>query len=138
MRLSADTAALVQGTIRDRTKVTANINGVAVAVDSATGAFSQRVRLRDGMNFLTLTATDAAGNATTVVRQVTRDATPPTLTVTAPSEGLITRNGTIGVSGAAQLWFRRIAILAGVGIVGGYLLIQRRRSRRAAAESLQG
>jgi RHS repeat-associated protein len=97
----ADSALTVSGTITDLTKVTANVNGQALAIDSVTHAFSQRITLASGMNFVTLTATDAAGNATSVVRQITVDNTPPTLTLTGPAESLITKELVAHVTGTA-------------------------------------
>ncbi len=82
----ADSSLTVSGTIVDATAVTANVNGQPLAIDSATHTFSRSITLASGMNFVTITATDAAGNATSVVRQITVDHTPPTLTVTGPAE----------------------------------------------------
>jgi uncharacterized protein YfaP (DUF2135 family) len=81
--------------------VTANVNGTALVVDSTTHAFSQDVALAQGTNFVSITATDAAGNATSVVRQVTLDNVPPTLTLTAPAQGAITKVATATVTGSA-------------------------------------
>ena len=98
----ADSAVTVSGTITNLTKVTANVNGQPLAIDSVTHAFSQRITLSTGMNFVTVTATDAAGNATSVVRQVTVDNTPPTLTLTGPGEGLVTKELVAHVTGTAS------------------------------------
>ena len=67
-----------------------------------THAFAQRITLANGNNFVTITATDAAGNATSVVRQITVDNTPPTLTLTGPAEGLITKELVAHVTGTAS------------------------------------
>src|SRR6185369_10400706 len=96
-----DSVLTITGTITDRTAVTANVNGVALVVDTATHAFSQEVTLAQGANFISITATDAAGNATSVVRQVTLDNVPPTLTLTAPATGLVTKTATVAVTGSA-------------------------------------
>jgi len=95
----ADSVLTVTGTITDLTRVTANINGQPLAIDSVSHAFSQRITLANGINFVTVTATDAAGNAASVVRQVTVDHTPPTITVQAPAAGLVTQAATVRVSG---------------------------------------
>jgi RHS repeat-associated protein len=97
----SDSLLTVTGTITDRTAVTANVNGQPLAIDSVTHAFSQVIHLSQGANFVFLVATDAAGNATTVTRQITVDNTPPTLTVTAPAEGAVTREATALATGAA-------------------------------------
>jgi hypothetical protein len=97
---AADSIIEVRGTVRDRSAVQANVNGVPVTVDG-NGAFSVRVPVIEGNNFLTLAATDAAGNASSVVRQVLRDTRAPELSVTAPAEGLVTKESTITVTGTA-------------------------------------
>jgi RHS repeat-associated protein len=99
-KVTPDSTVVVAGTILDATRVTANLNGVAVPIDSVSHAFSRTVTLAAGTNFLTLVATDAAGNATTVVRQVTRETVPPSLTLTAPAESLYTKVATVRVAGS--------------------------------------
>ncbi len=90
---------LVQGTATDATALTVNVNGVPVAPD-ASGAFALEVALAEGANFVTATATDAAGNASTVTRQVTRSA-PPVLAVSAPVDGSVTQAAAVDVQGTA-------------------------------------
>jgi RHS repeat-associated protein len=87
----------VSGSVTDETGVTVQTNGASLLVTGTT--FSGKVALAVGANVLTTTATDAAGNATSVVRNVTRDASPPVLTVLAPIEGAITKLDSITVSG---------------------------------------
>ena len=117
----ADSAVTVSGTITDLTKVTANVNGQPLAIDSVTHAFSQRITLSSGTNFVTVTATDAAGNATSVVRQVTVDNTPPTLTLTGPGEGLVTKElvahvtGTASANSAVTVKVNGVAVTLGAG-----------------------
>ncbi|HEX8363056.1 MAG TPA: RHS repeat-associated core domain-containing protein, partial [Longimicrobium sp.] len=96
-----DTVVEVRGTLADRTAVQANVNGVRVTPD-ATGAFAVRVPVTEGTNFLTLSATDAAGNAASAVRQVVLDTRAPELAVTAPAEGLATRESSVVVTGTAK------------------------------------
>ena len=117
----ADSALTVSGTITDLTKVTANVNGQPLAIDSVTHVFSQRITLSSGTNFVTVTATDAAGNATSVVRQVTVDNTPPTLTLTGPGEGLVTKElvahvtGTASANSAVTVKVNGVAVTLGAG-----------------------
>ena len=87
----------VSGTVTDQTAVTVRTNGVSLTVTGTT--FSGKVAVAAGANLLTTVATDAAGNATTVVRHVTGDNSPPALTVSAPTEGTITKLDSIAVSG---------------------------------------
>ncbi len=97
--ITREASVTVAGTVTDLTAVTVNVNGVPFAVDG-TGSFSGPVALTEGTNILSVTATDAAGNTTTQVRQVTLDTHPPVLAVSAPANGLITNQPTVSVSGS--------------------------------------
>ncbi len=98
--ITRDATTPVQGTTSDANGVTVNTNGTPWTV--AGGGFSGSIALSSGANVLTTTATDGAGNATSVVRNVTHDATPPTLTVTAPANGATTTADSITVSGTVS------------------------------------
>jgi len=87
----------VNGTVIDATAVTVNTNGTPMTVTGT--AFAGAVTLAYGPNTLITTATDAAGNATSVVRNVTWDTLPPILTITSPAEGATTDGDSIAVSG---------------------------------------
>src|SRR5947208_611445 len=89
----------VSGTVTDQTAVTVNANGVPLPVDGA-GQFTGQVPLAEGPSFVTVTATDAAGNAATVVRSVTRDTQAPVLTVTAPVDGVTINADHVTVTGS--------------------------------------
>ena len=67
------------------------------------GAFSLDVTLQEGIATLVLQARDAASNTRTVIRSVTVDLTPPTLAVTAPSEGALLATGIVHVRGTVDL-----------------------------------
>lgn len=69
---------------------------------SSSGDFSASVVLSEGANTLSVEATDKAGNKTTATRSVTLDTLPPPLTVTSPSEGLVTGSSTITASGTTE------------------------------------
>lgn len=88
----------VTGTVTDASVARANVNGIPMTL-GAGGAFSQRVVLADGANYLTITAVDTVGNSASVVRVVTRDITPPVLTVTDPADGTLTNQPSILVRG---------------------------------------
>ncbi len=96
-----DSVVTVRGTIRDRTAVQANVNGIPLAVDSA-GRFQAVVPVGPGVGVLTVTATDAAGNAASATRQVVRDTEPPVVAVLAPADGLVTNATSVVVEGVAQ------------------------------------
>ncbi|HLB36613.1 MAG TPA: hypothetical protein VJL31_08605, partial [Gemmatimonadales bacterium] len=81
---TADTVA-VSGTVEDLTAVTVTANGVGLPVVS--GAFTGSVPVSLGPNLIQVMATDAAGNADTVERTVTRlegQVLPPDPSTVAP------------------------------------------------------
>ncbi len=98
--ITKQTTVTVSGTVTDATPVTVNVNGIPLPVDGA-GAFTGSVSLSEGANVLTVTATDAAGNATSQVRIVTRDTQAPVLTVTAPADGATVTTEAVAVQGTA-------------------------------------
>ena len=91
----------VQGSVTDAMAVTVNVNGVPFSVD-ASGSFSGAVTLAEGVNFVTATATDLAGNSASVTRQVTVDTQGPAITLTSPAEGLATSLETVEVQGSVS------------------------------------
>lgn len=99
--VSNATVATVSGTATDASALTVNVNGTPVTV-GANGAFSYSYTLAAGANLITVTATDAATNATIVQRTVTQDLTPPTLTLTSPTSGAYSNAATITVTGTAS------------------------------------
>src|SRR5690606_33032089 len=89
------------GSMQDLTATTVSVNGVPALVDS-TGAFAVVIGLAEGQNFITIAATDAAGNSQNAVRQVTRDATPPLLTITEPADGASVEADSVRASGSVS------------------------------------
>jgi RHS repeat-associated protein len=67
-----DESVTVAGTITDASPVTATLNGGALAL-GGDGAFSVTSALVEGANAFAITATDAAGNAASAARTVTRE-----------------------------------------------------------------
>jgi hypothetical protein len=88
----------VAGTVNDVSPVTVTINGSAAMVDLS-GNITGTATLTEGLNTITVIATDAAGNKTTVTRRVTKDSIPPALIVTTPLDNTITNQTSIAVSG---------------------------------------
>ncbi len=77
----------VTGTLSDRTALAVTVNGGAATVTANT-SFADTVALAtDGLHTLTVVATDAADNQSTVTRKVRRDTQAPSLSVTAPASG---------------------------------------------------
>lgn len=90
----------VSGTVSDLTAVTVNVNGTPVTVSA--GAFSTSFTLAEGSNVITVSATDAASNVTSIVRQVTKDTQAPALTVSSPVDQTTTGEASITVSGTVS------------------------------------
>ncbi len=92
-------ALTVAGTTEAGATVT--VNGVAATVQGG-GAFTASITLASGANTITVVATDAAGNAATVVKTITLDTTAPVVTVTAPTDNLATNRSTVVVTGTVD------------------------------------
>ncbi len=58
--------------------------------------------LSPGLNVITVTATDAAGNTATDTVTINYDTTPPAVAFGTPAAGTVTQNSTIGVTGSAS------------------------------------
>jgi hypothetical protein len=97
--LTRDSVVTVTGTVSDQSTVTVTINGAPVTVTN--GSFQGAVSVQEGTNVITIKATDSYNNTTTIVRNIVRDSTPPSLTISAPSIGIITNQSSITVSGTA-------------------------------------
>ncbi|HEX6535681.1 MAG TPA: hypothetical protein VF041_13880 [Gemmatimonadaceae bacterium] len=80
-----DSSVAVSGTVTDATPVTLVANATSIPV-GADGVFGGSVSLAEGANTITLAATDAAGNASSETRTVTREppGPPDPVTVATP------------------------------------------------------
>ena len=91
----------ITGTVTDATATTVTVNNVAATRNG--NEFSAVVSLVEGPNTFIIRAEDAAGNQTettrTITLQVQHDTTPPVITLTDPTEGLITNASPVTVSG---------------------------------------
>ncbi|QSQ26146.1 hypothetical protein JY651_14960 [Pyxidicoccus parkwayensis] len=90
----------VRGTATDTTPVVLTVNGASVTVASD-GAFEVQQTLVQGSNTLELLLTDAAGNATPRTLHVFANETKPTLSITEPTDGLVTEATAVTVRGTA-------------------------------------
>jgi RHS repeat-associated protein len=90
--------ATVLGTVGGGGTITVKVNGVSFPVGSG-GTFTGSYQLTAGSNFLTAVATDQAGNSASVTNKVTLDTEAPVVTISAPAEGLITKETSVAVSG---------------------------------------
>ncbi len=96
----------VNGTVSDEFSV---IKSVFVTVDGAVeevsvenGTFNTNVTLKEGLNKITVNATDDAGNTGESSINVTLDIHPPSVNITYPPEGLITNETQIYVNGTVE------------------------------------
>lgn len=89
----------VNGTVSDP-GATLSINGIAVQQNA--GTFSTLVPLVEGLNVLSVVATNAAGISGSGTVQITLDTTPPHITIDSPADGTITTAGSVTVSGSAN------------------------------------
>jgi hypothetical protein len=92
----------VAGTIDDITisSATLTLNGIDTSIPVSAGSFSQEINLVDGSNTILVSATDLAGNTgTSEITTITLDTTAPAVTITSPTDGLLTNNPTITVAG---------------------------------------
>jgi len=86
----------VKGSLDDAS-ATLTLNGSQVALNGSD--FQQGITLTPGLNSITLTATDPAGNSATTTLTVTLDTVPPTVAISAPVSGLVTNNPQVTLSG---------------------------------------
>ena len=91
------TTVKVTGTVNE-SGTTVQVNGVAAIVTGSNYAVSN-VPLREGVNLITATATDAKGNSGTASTSVTVDMTPPTVSVFLPKDGSTVTTQQIAVTG---------------------------------------
>lgn len=92
----------IAGTVTDNTGVTGNtVNDTAVQVN-ADGSFSYALLLRNGVNIITIAATDSVGNVAADTRTVTLDQTAPVLAVTTPADNSKTGKMLLEVSGTVD------------------------------------
>ncbi len=94
------TSVVVAGAT-EPTGVTLTVNGVDTPVD-AQGNFSAYVVLYADLNRIEVVATDLAGNAQVVVREVTVDTVPPYVAVVAPANGAFLNTPEVNVFGVVE------------------------------------
>ena len=92
----------IAGTVTDTSGVTEiTVNDTAVQVN-ADGSFSYALLLKNGVNIITIEATDSAGNMAADTRTVTLDQTAPVLAITTPADNSKTGNVLLEVSGTVD------------------------------------
>jgi len=98
--LTRDPSVLVGGTV-DPTNASVTVNGVSAAV-AGDGSFGVAVGLAEGLNWITVVATDWTNATDTVYRTIVRDSTPPALTVSSPGPGGLSNASVVRVAGVAE------------------------------------
>jgi hypothetical protein len=100
---TAQPLATVTGTISKTSTVTVTLNNDTRQNAAITGsAFSATVSLASGLNTITITATDLAGNTGSAVRSVTYDNSNPSLAITNPNQDITTTQNSITISGTVS------------------------------------
>jgi len=97
---TSDTVAVLNGTIADLTATTVSVQGQTVSVPAGGGPFTFTVDLIEGLNTLTVTATDSAGNTSQASATTTRDTIAPVVTITVPADGAYIAALAAAVSGS--------------------------------------
>lgn len=89
-------------TISGSTEDGATVTVGGISVTNTAGNFSKNVILNEGASSILVEAADASGNSTSVTLTITRDTTPPNLTVSTPADNNTVRDDAIVVSGTAE------------------------------------
>ncbi|MBJ6764140.1 hypothetical protein JGU66_25480 [Myxococcaceae bacterium JPH2] len=95
-------SVMVAGTATDLTELTVKVGGTPVVLGEG-GAFSTTYVLQSGQTEIVVSATDAAGNTSTVTRSLSVGTAAPTLVVTDPPEGYRFTEAFITVRGEVTL-----------------------------------
>jgi RHS repeat-associated protein len=99
--VTREAQTVARGIVTDRTLAGATLNGAPVTL-AADGSFAVPLTLAEGAGFVTLAASDRAGNTASVTHAVTLDTQAPVITVTAPEEGATTRDAEVAVTGRVE------------------------------------
>ncbi len=83
----------LSGTVADATAVTITVEGSPATVTGQAWS-TTLASLVEGSLTITVRAVDAAGNESTVIREVEVDLGPPTVAITSPAAGTLTREAT--------------------------------------------
>jgi len=99
--ITGNTSVDVTGSVDDATAtVTAKINGGSAISATMSGTdFRLTLNLIAGLNTIDITATDVAGNSSSVKRTVTSDSSEPSLSVSSPAQDISTAQSNFIISG---------------------------------------
>jgi hypothetical protein len=91
----------VSGTLRDETVTTLTVDGVGAVINGE--AWQVEIpSLVEGTHTFALVATDAAGNVKTLSHEVTVDLTAPSISISTPLSGTLTKLATTTVTGTVS------------------------------------
>ncbi|MET0646570.1 MAG: Ig-like domain-containing protein, partial [Pyrinomonadaceae bacterium] len=119
--LTRAASVTVSGTFSDDSTTTVKVNGVAATISG--NNYSASVPLTEGANTLRAVATDSAGNSSEATRAVTRDSTPPAVSIQQPAAGSYTNAGSVTVNGTYSDQSAAVITVNGVAATlqgGGY------------------
>ncbi len=101
--MTAQSLATITGTINETSTVTVTLNtGTPVNATITGSRYSAAITLASGINSITITATDLAGNSSSAVRTVTYDNTTPSLAITYPIQDVTINQNSITINGTVS------------------------------------
>jgi hypothetical protein len=94
--------ANISGTINETSTVTVTVNSGTQNATITGSNYSATVNLTSGLNTVTITATDLAGNTSSAVRTLTYDNSNPSLAITEPNQDITTTQSALTISGTVS------------------------------------
>lgn len=117
--ITKDNPVTLSGYVMDAHPEALTVNGQA-AGSPGQSSFSVPVTLTEGPNTIGLQATDRAGNSASLTWHVTLKTSPPTVAISVPMPGSVTRDSAVNVAGTvSQDAVQVTANGQGAAIVGG-------------------
>ena len=95
-----DTPATLSVSVSDANPDSLDVNGQSAGSGGST--YNVSVPLTDGSNSISIQAADKAGNTSDLTWHVTLTTTRPSVTITTPSNGMVTRSASVDVSGSCS------------------------------------
>ncbi|MEA5113120.1 MAG: CARDB domain-containing protein [Geobacteraceae bacterium] len=90
----------ISGSVDESCSVEVKLNGTSIYAGTFSGEFSTTTLLIPGLNHIEVTASDMAGNSSSVKRSVFYDSQKPTLVITEPSQDISTNRNSITIMGS--------------------------------------
>jgi M6 family metalloprotease-like protein/uncharacterized repeat protein (TIGR02543 family) len=99
---TAQPLATITGTIDETSTVTVTVNSGTQNASITGSNYSATVNLTSGLNTVSITATDLAGNTSSAVRTLTYDNSNPSLAITEPNQDITTTQSALTISGTVS------------------------------------